>query len=72
MQSVQPDIATYNPFEEIESLARENGVSLAEACTRTGLAYSTLCRWRNKNPKTVQAINDLRAAIIAIAKEGSR
>lgn len=59
----------FNPSEDLEALAQERGVPLSKACKRAGIAFSTVCRWKNKPPKSFENYNQLVDAIIAISSE---
>jgi predicted transcriptional regulator len=50
---------------DIERLAREAGISLADACRRAGIAQSTFSRWKaGKTEPTLGVYRRLRDAVM--------
>lgn len=43
-------------FEELHKLADKRGITLTEAADEAGIPRSTLWGWRNRLPKTLQAL----------------
>lgn len=60
-----------DPAEQLETYAKSKGVPLTVACERAGVEFSTIARWRKKQPRTIEIINQLIAAIDAEAEARS-
>lgn len=60
-----------DPAEQLETYAKAKGVPLTVACERAGVEFSTIARWRKKQPRTIEIINQLIAAIDAEAEARS-
>lgn len=56
-----------NPTEALETYAKSKGVPLYIACERAGIDFSTVARWRKKEPRTITIIKQIMAAIDAEA-----
>jgi transcriptional regulator with XRE-family HTH domain len=57
---------TDNPIHEIESRAREAGISLNKLCEEAGVARSTPVRWKrakNGNSPTLSVVRKLEGAL---------
>lgn len=60
---------TIDPAAQIEAIAKDAGVSVAEACKLAGVSYSTVFRWRQKMPASFENFNNICAAIRELASE---
>lgn len=60
-----------DPAEQLETYAKGKGVPLTVACERAGVEFSTIARWRKKEPRTIEIIKQLIAAIDAEAEARS-
>lgn len=56
-------------YDRLHRLASEAGVSLLAICKKTGIARSTVERWKGQEPRTVVMIRDLEKAIAEAARK---
>lgn len=52
-----------NKFEELTNMCKEAGVSLLDACTKAGIKYGTIQKWRYKEPDAFQTESKLKETI---------
>lgn len=56
-------------FTELEAAAKAAGSNLSEVCRVANVDRSVLERWKAKNPKSLDIVNSLRAAIEKIKEQ---
>lgn len=58
-------------LDEIETEATAHGISLRELCNSGKVWISTVYRWRAAAPKTIEQVDDLERALVALKRKKS-
>lgn len=76
MKNAQPctncgnDLAPeFDPANQLEALAKEQGIKVSAALRHAGINSAAFRRWRKRKPETANVFNRIRAAILELAEQ---